>query len=180
MARIMNVAARRWRRNRPSRPAYPYWGMWSTPVSLIDGDDSQDADDGSQELESTGGDTALCIEDRCTSAYIAWMQQALNQLGAGLKFNGTLNRETISAINQFKQRRGVPAREYYASPRLEQALIGAGAAPPPAVAKLPCRPTPLKVLLPLLETPERHSGALPTGLDHGGKRREDRRSYQAL
>jgi peptidoglycan hydrolase-like protein with peptidoglycan-binding domain len=91
-----------------------------------------------------------CNQDRCTSTYIAWMQQSLNQLGSKLAITRILDRNTINAINVFKKQNGIPYKEYYASPRLEQALVSAGAAPPPSVRKLPCGPTPANQLLPLL------------------------------
>jgi hypothetical protein len=101
---------------------------------------------------------AGCNEDRCTSTYVAWMQRSLNQLGSKLKVSGVLDRPTINSINQFKQRRGVPLREYYASPRIEQALVQAGAPSPPSVRRLACGPTSLNQLLPLLR---RYSGDIP-------------------
>lgn len=90
-------------------------------------------------------------EDRCTKDYISWMQRSLNQLGAKLSITGTLDRNTINAINQFKRRHGISAREYYANPVLERAIVQAGAASPPASRRLPCGPTDMKVLLPLLK-----------------------------
>ena len=101
---------------------------------------------------------AGCNEDRCASGYIAWVQRSLNQLGAHLNVTGVLDRTTIQAINQFKQSHKISPSEYYASPVIEQALVQAGAAPPPAVRRLPCGPTDLKVLLPLLK---RYAGDIP-------------------
>jgi peptidoglycan hydrolase-like protein with peptidoglycan-binding domain len=101
---------------------------------------------------------AGCNEDRCASGYIAWVQRSLNQLGAHLNVTGVLDRTTIQAINQFKQGHKISPSEYYASPVIEQALVQAGADPPPAVRRLPCGPTDLKVLLPLLK---RYAGDIP-------------------
>jgi hypothetical protein len=93
---------------------------------------------------------AGCNEDRCTSTYIAWVQKSLNGFGNRLKITGVLDRPTINAINQFKARNGVPPKQYYASPLIEQALVKAGASAPPPVRKLPCGPTSTAQLLPLL------------------------------
>jgi peptidoglycan hydrolase-like protein with peptidoglycan-binding domain len=105
--------------------------------------------------QSTAGEIATpspagCNEDRCASSYIAWMQRSLNQLGGKLSVTGVLDRQTINALTQFKQGHGVSWREYYASPKIEQALLQAGATPPPPVRRLVCGPTGLSQLLPLL------------------------------
>jgi len=105
--------------------------------------------------QSTAGEIATsppagCNEDRCASSYITWMQRSLNQLGGKLSVTGVLDRPTINALTQFKQGHGVSWREYYASPKIEQALLQAGAAPPPPVRRLACGPTNLSQLLPLL------------------------------
>jgi hypothetical protein len=86
------------------------------------------------------------------------VQQSLNQLGSNLKITRVLDRNTIVAINQFKAKYGVPAREYYASTVLEQALLKAGASPPPPVRRLPCGPTSTRELLPLLN---KYRGNIP-------------------
>jgi len=93
---------------------------------------------------------AGCNEDRCASSYIAWMQRSLNQLGGKLSVTAVLDRPTINALTHFKQGHGVSWREYYASPKIEQALLQAGATPPPPVRRLACGPTGLRQLLPLL------------------------------
>ncbi len=146
--------SRRWRRT-------PSWGgaPWSyTPDNSNDDDSQNDANDG-QEGETTAGDPGGCLSDRCTADYIAWVQQALNQVGSQLKITRILDRETINAINRFKQQHAVPAREYYASPLLEQALVKAGAPQPPAFRRLPCGPSDVKtVLLPLIN---RYRGSIP-------------------
>lgn len=97
-------------------------------------------------------------EDRCTKEYVSWMQTSLNRLGAKLSITGTLDRNTINAINQFKRLHGISSREYYASPLLENAFVQAGADSPPPKRKLPCAPTDMKVLLPLLK---RYRGDIP-------------------
>lgn len=116
-------------------------------------DTAPDAADATQEW---AGETAVaptngCNEDRCARDYIAWLQRSLNQLGSRLSVNGLLERNTINAINQFKQKNGIAAREYYASPVIERALVQAGVASPPAPRRLPCGVTDLKVLLPLID-----------------------------
>jgi peptidoglycan hydrolase-like protein with peptidoglycan-binding domain len=132
---------------------WPYWRADS------DNDNTPDSSDDIDQTEISTGSPSGCLEDRCTSDYITWLQQALNQLGSRLKITGILDRATINAINQFKVRNGVPAREYYASPILEQALVKAGATSPPPVRRLPCGPTDVKsVLLPLLN---RYRGDIP-------------------
>lgn len=109
------------------------------------------------------GETSLpaaagCNEDRCTSDHTAWVQQALNQLGGNLKITRVLDRNTISAINAFKRLHGIPYKEYYASPILDRALVAAGATPPPAVRSLPCGPTKVGDVIPLLH---RYRGNIP-------------------
>jgi peptidoglycan hydrolase-like protein with peptidoglycan-binding domain len=113
---------------------------------------------GESEEISSAPPAAGCNEDRCASGYIAWVQRSLNQLGAHLNVTGVLDRTTIQSINQFKQGHKISPREYYASPLIEQALVQAGAAPPPAVRRLRCGATDLKVLLPLLK---RYAGDIP-------------------
>lgn len=111
-----------------------------------------------EEISSASPPAAGCNEDRCASGYIAWVQRSLNQLGFHLNVTGVLDRTTIQAINQFKQSQKISPREYYASPVIEQALVQAGAASPPAVRRLPCGPTDLKILLPLLK---QYAGDIP-------------------
>jgi hypothetical protein len=150
----------RWKRHRPWSGSYGSvpW-PWNYPPDSDD--DSQGDDDGSDSQEvqtSPDGSTNGCLEDRCTSDYIAWVQQSLNRLGSSLKFTRVLDRSTIVAINQFKAKYGVPAREYYASPVLEQALLKAGASQPPPARRLPCGPTATRDLVPLLN---KHRGDVP-------------------
>lgn len=115
--------------------------------------------DDTNQAEVSGATPGGCLEDRCTSDYIGWVQQSLNQLGARLNITRILDRDTINAIQRFKLRHGVPAREYYASPVLEQALLKAGASSPPPVRRLTCGPTDVRrVLLPLLN---RYRGDIP-------------------
>ena len=116
----------------------------------------QDSPDGADFQDGMKSEVAFpspsgCNEDRCTSSYISWIQTSLNALGSRLKITGILDRPTINAINKFKQSHGVPQREYYASPLIEQALRKAGAAAPAPVRRLPCGPTGRDQLLPLLK-----------------------------
>lgn len=149
--------AHRWRRH---FRRYSSYGQPPSPSAYpqdSDDDSQDDGDDDSQEFESTP--SAGCNEDRCTSDYIAWVQQSLNQLGSRLKITEVLDRQTIQAINAFKQQHGISFREYYASPVLEQALIKAGASQPPRVRRLACGPSDVKtVLLPALN---RYCGDIP-------------------
>src|SRR5262252_5367479 len=92
----------RWKRHR-RWGASPWMNSpWSNPpwATAPDGDDdNQDDDDGSQEFETPGKSQSFCLEDRCTSDYVTWMQKALIQLGSKLKPTGRLDRDTINAIN---------------------------------------------------------------------------------
>jgi peptidoglycan hydrolase-like protein with peptidoglycan-binding domain len=117
-----------------------------------DGDAGADPANSSQGMsgEVSAGLPPACNEDRCTSSYIAWVQQSLNQLGNHLNVTGLLDRTTINAINQFKQEHKISLREYYASPLIDQALVQAGATAPPPARRLACGPTDLSHLLPLL------------------------------
>lgn len=153
----LRIRRRTRRRKRRQRHSSRRWRGWSwAPFPDVDDDDSSDDSDDS---DSEVGVQSGCLEDRCTSDYVGWVQQSLNQMGAKLKATRMLDRETINAINQFKQHHGVPFREYYASPIIEQALVKAGASTPPAVRRLPCGPTEVKaVLVPLLN---RYRGAIP-------------------
>jgi peptidoglycan hydrolase-like protein with peptidoglycan-binding domain len=72
--------------------------------------------------------------DRNSSAYVAWVQSALNQVnGAGLAVDGISGTLTRSAIRSFQSKQGLPADGIVGSPT-ESALVRAGAAPPPASA----------------------------------------------
>jgi hypothetical protein len=137
------------------------WGTWASQYSSGDDDDnnnSQDGGDDSQETETAQPAAAGCLEDRCTSSYISWVQQSLNQFGAALKPTGLLDRATINALNAFKRKSGVPAREYYASPVIEKALLNAGASQPPPVRRLQCGPTPAQQLASLIN---KYRGDIP-------------------
>jgi len=148
-----------WRRHRRRGGSYgsAAW-PWSYPPDSDNDSQDDDDDDDSQEVQAAPDGAKGCLEDRCTSDYIAWVQQSLIQLGTNLKVTRVLDRNTITAINAFKARHGVPGREYYASPVLEQALLKAGAAPPPTVRRLPCGPTPIRDLVPLLN---KYRGDIP-------------------
>lgn len=102
---------------------------------------------------------SACADDRCTSTYIRWMQMSLNQIiGTRLNPNGKLDDPTINAIVRFKSSRRLKTKEYYAGPEIERALMDAGAAPPPPLAKIPYGVSSANELVPLLE---KHRGDIP-------------------
>jgi hypothetical protein len=99
-----------------------------------------------------------CPDDRCTSAYIRWMQTALNGLGFKLKVTGALDARTLGAILRFKRRVQLKTKEAYSGPMIQRALVTAGAQPPPPLTKAPCGVTPVQELIPVLN---KYRGDIP-------------------
>ena len=87
------------------------------------------------------------------------MQTSLSRiLARRLNPTGKLDDPTIAAILYFKNSRKVPTKEYYAGPIIEQALLAAGASPPPPLTKAPCSVSGPAELVPLLQ---KHRGDIP-------------------
>jgi hypothetical protein len=99
-----------------------------------------------------------CPDDRCTSAYIRWMQTALNGLGFKLKASGALDARTLGAILRFKKRVNLKTKEVYSGPMIQRALVTAGAQPPPPLTKTLCGVTPVQELIPILN---KYRGDIP-------------------
>jgi Putative peptidoglycan binding domain len=96
-------------------------------------------------------ETAPGTVDRRGPAYIRWVQQALNQVSAArLTVDGAIGTRTRAAIRAFQAGHRLPA-DGVAGPRTEQALIAAGASPPPGASATP---------LPMPSTPSARLGAL--------------------
>ncbi len=124
------------------------------------------------------GKARVCKDDRCTSAYVRWVQTSLNALlGAKLDVTGTLDAATQQAIRRFKKRRGLKTRQVYAGPAIERALVAAGASSPPAVSKVPCGVASAAQLVPLLE---KHRGDIPVALLMGWMEVESGRDLGSL
>ena len=103
-----------------------------------------------------------CKDDRCTSAYIMWMQKSLNTvLRTSLPVSGRLDRATQTAIKKFKKTKRVKTKEAYAGAAIERALVAAGAQAPPPLAKVPCGVSQASELVPLLE---KYRGDIPLAL----------------
>ena len=103
-----------------------------------------------------------CKDDRCTSAYIMWMQKSLNTvLRTSLPVSGRLDRATQIAIKKFKKTKRVKTKEAYAGAAIERALVAAGAQAPPPLAKVPCGVSQASELVPLLE---KYRGDIPLAL----------------
>jgi peptidoglycan hydrolase-like protein with peptidoglycan-binding domain len=73
--------------------------------------------------------------NRRSGDYIRWVQQSLNKiLGLRLAEDGIAGSKTRSAVRSFQRRRGLESRtDGVICPRTEQALIAAGANPPPSI-----------------------------------------------
>jgi hypothetical protein len=94
-----------------------------------------------------------CEPDRCTSAYIRWMQTSLNQVfGQRLNVTGIMDDPTMGAINRFRMAKSlrIPS-SYHVGPAIESALLAAGAAAPPAVQPSQCTPSDPSKLIPILD-----------------------------
>jgi peptidoglycan hydrolase-like protein with peptidoglycan-binding domain len=69
--------------------------------------------------------------DRRSADYVYWLQQALGHLlGIALPPDGVLDARTRQALCAFQRRHGLPV-DGVAGPRVEAALLAAGAPPPP-------------------------------------------------
>ena len=80
--------------------------------------------------------------DRRSPEYIRWVQQSLNHImGLRLKVDGSLGSQTRSAIRRFQQQRGLRVDGAVGS-QTEQALVTAGASPPPSSRLAPQPRTP--------------------------------------
>jgi hypothetical protein len=119
-----------------------------------------------------------CKDDRCSSGYIRWLQSSLNHiLGTRLAESGKLDHATQRAVRAFKKSKRVKTKEAYSGPAIEAALLAAGAAPPPALAKAPCAVSSAAELVPLLE---KHRGDIPLPLLMGWIQVESGRSLGSL
>jgi len=101
-----------------------------------------------------------CEPDRCTSPYIQWVQNSLNQVfGQRLAITGTMNDATIAAINRFRLAKRLGGSEsYHVGPLIENALLAAGATPPPTVPPTQCGVSDPSKLIPVLD---RSRGDIP-------------------
>ena len=100
-----------------------------------------------------GGTAKTCEPDRCTSPYLRWLQNSLNQVfGQRLAITGTLDDPTMAAINRFRVAKKLKINEsYHVGPAIEDALLAAGATPPPAVAPTRCAVSDPSKLIPILD-----------------------------
>jgi len=109
----------------------------------------------SQEYEQYENDPRVktCEPDRCTSAYLRWLQNSLNQVfGQRLAITGTLDDPTMAAINRFRLARKLKISEsYHVGPAIEDALRAAGATAPPAVPPTQCAVSDPSKLIPILD-----------------------------
>jgi hypothetical protein len=105
-----------------------------------------------QEYEN-GPQVRTCEPDRCTNAYLRWLQNSLNQVfGQRLAITGTLDDSTMAAINRFRLAKKLRVSEsYHVGPAIEDALLAAGAAQPPAVPPTQCTASDPGKLIPILD-----------------------------
>lgn len=94
-----------------------------------------------------------CEPDRCTKPYLNWLQNSLNQVfGQHLAVTGKLDDPTMAAINRFRLAQKLKINEsYHIGPAIEEALLAAGASPPPAVPPAQCGPSDPNKLIPILD-----------------------------
>lgn len=77
---------------------------------------------------------------RHSAAYTRWLQSSLNKiLNLRLSVDGQMGAQTRSALRRFQQRAGLKA-DADPGARTEQALLAAGATPPPRTSNSPNRP----------------------------------------
>lgn len=88
--------------------------------------------DGRPELSEPETDNVLQTEvDRRSKTYIRWIQSSLNRiLGVRLAVDGFMGQKTRSAIRSFQRQQGLKV-DVIVGLQTEQALITAGASPPP-------------------------------------------------
>ena len=99
-------------------------------------------------VSQSPSDRALNETDRRSPAYVHWVQEALNRVaGTNLPTDGRFSPGTRAALQTFQGRRGLPA-DGVIGPRTEEALLEAGAQPPPgAGAATPAVPRPGSALI---------------------------------
>ena len=99
-----------------------------------------------------------CKKDWCDPNYVRWVQQSLNRiLGLRMKEDGSLGKETRSAIRSFQTKHGLKV-DSSLGPATEKALKTAGAAAPPEIKQLPCGHTNTDELVKLLN---KYRGDIP-------------------
>jgi peptidoglycan hydrolase-like protein with peptidoglycan-binding domain len=95
------------------------------------------------EFEAWSGESPAGWQEevnRSTPDYIRWLQQSLNRiLGLQLTADGIIGQQTRSAIRSFQQRQGLGV-DGVVGPAPENALIAAGASPPPGAGGAACPP----------------------------------------
>src|SRR5262249_49679793 len=74
------VAQKRGRYFGRHRTWFRRWGWWDNQGNAdADSNPESPSDQQLPSEEISGAQPAECLEDRCTSEYVAWMQQSLNQ-----------------------------------------------------------------------------------------------------
>lgn len=86
----------------------------------------------------------MSVQDR----YILWLQQSLNKvLNFRLAEHGALDTKTRNALSTFRRRRRLSSRGDLICPDTEQALVAAGADPPPGMVLDSSEPAPAALTL---------------------------------
>lgn len=129
----------------PDAKEIPYWAHESYE------DESYEMEN--EDHPGSPGAQRVCEPDRCTSAYLRWVQTSLNQLfGQRLAVSGILDDPTIAAINRFRLAKRLKINEsYHIGPAIESALLSAGATTPPAVSLTQCGVSDPSKLIPILD-----------------------------
>ena len=97
--------------------------------------------------------TRTCEPDRCTNAYLRWLQNSLNEVfGQRLAITGNLDDPTMAAINRFRLTKKLKvSQSYHVGPAIEDALLAAGSSQPPAVPPAECGVSYPSKLIPILD-----------------------------